>query len=50
MGSCMSSPATGIEVSEEEKAMNREVEKQLKEVRGRLRPLPGHFPHPGHFL
>jgi guanine nucleotide-binding protein subunit alpha, other len=37
MGSCMSSPAAGIEVSEEEKQKNREVEKQLKEVRCRLR-------------
>ncbi|KAH6903452.1 guanine nucleotide binding protein, alpha subunit [Coprinopsis sp. MPI-PUGE-AT-0042] len=36
MGSCMSSPATGIEVSEEEKAMNREVEKQLKEAKARM--------------
>ena len=32
MGSCMSVPA-GLEVSEEDKMMHREAEKQLKEVR-----------------
>jgi hypothetical protein len=32
MGTCMSAPSN-VEVSEEEKMMNKEVEKQLKEVR-----------------
>lgn len=32
----MSSPTGGIEVSEEEKALNREVEKQLKEAKAKM--------------
>lgn len=34
MGACMSSPSSGIEVSEEDKRLHREAEKALKEVRG----------------
>lgn len=36
MGACMSSPGSGIEVSEEDKRLHREAEKALKEV---SRPL-----------
>lgn len=32
MGACMSSPSSGIEVSEEDKRLHREAEKALKEV------------------
>jgi hypothetical protein len=32
MGSCMSSPVPNVEVSEEEKLRNREIDKQLREV------------------
>lgn len=35
MGSCMSSPG-GLEVSEMDKALHREAEKQLREVRASL--------------
>ncbi|EAU93646.2 guanine nucleotide-binding protein alpha-2 subunit [Coprinopsis cinerea okayama7 len=36
MGSCMSSPSGGIEVTEEEKQRNKEVEKQLKEAKAKM--------------
>jgi hypothetical protein len=36
MGACMSSPSSGIEVSEEDKRLHREAEKALKEVCGSL--------------
>ncbi|KAF4623682.1 hypothetical protein D9613_001396 [Agrocybe pediades] len=35
MGACMSAP-DGVEVSEQEKVMNREVEKQLKEAKAKM--------------
>jgi hypothetical protein len=38
MGSCISSPVPQAEVSEDEKARNREIERQLKEVRRSVFP------------
>lgn len=43
MGSCLSAPIPTVDITEEEKARNREIDKQLKEVR--LLPLPPLFLH-----
>ncbi|KXN88056.1 Guanine nucleotide-binding protein alpha-2 subunit [Leucoagaricus sp. SymC.cos] len=36
MGSCLSSPAPNVEISEEEKARNREIDRQLREAKAKM--------------